>query len=159
LIDLLIEMSDAEAGDPDLEPILASVEATNQTKWASGNRDDREGDGCADDREDVCEDEGAEHDGIESDVCGEPSLGWTCSASEGKGAWGSDNDREADGSHLTEAARQRYKPFDRYGRGNPDGMHVDMERGFGRSSRRLINLSDQQREALAPRITWSEVRI
>lgn len=47
LIDLLIEMSDAEAGDPDLEPSLASVEATNQTKWASGNLDDREGDGCA----------------------------------------------------------------------------------------------------------------
>lgn len=103
--------------------------------------------------------EGAEHDGIEPDVCGEPSFGWTCAASEGKGTWGGDNDREADGSHLTEAARQRYKPFDRYGHSNPDGMHVDVERGFGRSSRRLVNLSDQQREALAPRITWGEVRI
>jgi hypothetical protein len=168
LIELLIEMSDVEACDADLEPILASVEATNQTKWASGNQDDREGDPGCDDREDVCEDEGAEHDGREPDnddggeaekEDNEPSLGWTCAASEGNGAWGSDNDREADGSHLTEAARQRYKPFDRYGHSNPDGMHVDVERGFGRGSRRLINLSDQQREALAPRITWGEVRI
>jgi hypothetical protein len=159
LIEVLIEMSDAEAGDPDLEPILASVEATNQTKWASGNQDDREGDPGCDDREDVCEDEGAEHDGSEPTEDGEPSLGWTCAASEGRGAWGSDNDREADGSYVIEAARQRYKPFDRYGRSNPDGRHVDVERGFGRGSRRLINLSDQRREALAPRITWGEVRI
>jgi hypothetical protein len=165
LIEMLIEMSDAEAGDPDLEetgdeePVLASVLATDQTAWASGNHDDREGDGCADDREDVCEDEGAEHTGDEPDAEGEPSLGWTCAASEGKGAFGSDNDYEADGSYVTSAARQRYKPFDRYGRGNADGRHVDAERGFGRGSRRLINLSDRQREALAPRITWGEVRI
>lgn len=59
---------------------------------------------------------------------------------------------------MTDATRKRYKRFDRYGR-NPDGRHVDMERGFGRSSRRLINLSDQQREVLAPRVTWGEVRI
>jgi hypothetical protein len=109
------------------------------------------------DREgDELEHGGDEHDGCEPDAEGEPSLGWTCAASEGKGAWGGDNDREADGSHMTEAARQRYKPFDRYGR-NPDGRHVDVETGFGR--RRLINLSDQQRAAVAPRISWGEVRI
>ncbi|OPH82980.1 hypothetical protein [Nitrobacter vulgaris] len=53
------------------EPILAAVPAIDQAEWASGNQDDREGDGCADDREDVCEDEGAEHDGRE------PSFGWS----------------------------------------------------------------------------------
>ena len=43
----------------------------DQSNWCAGESDDREGDGCADDREHECEDEGAEHDGRE------PSLGWT----------------------------------------------------------------------------------
>ena len=68
------------------EPLLGSCEESpnplssflssytsrgSQVGWADGSLDDREGDGCADDREDACEDEGAEHDGRE------PSLGWT----------------------------------------------------------------------------------
>jgi hypothetical protein len=167
LVELLIESFDAEAGDPDLEPSLgfrAGEQFVGRGCEHGETGDDREVEDEHDeegwDREgDELEHGGDEHDGCEPDVDLEPSLGWTCAASEGNGAWGSDNDREADGSHLTEAARQRYKPFDRYGRGNADGRHVDTERGFGRGSRRLINLSDQQREALAPRITWGEVRI
>jgi hypothetical protein len=59
------------------EPILGSVVATDQTKWASSSQDDREGDGCADDREDECEDEGAQcEDEGSPDADKEPSLGW-----------------------------------------------------------------------------------
>jgi hypothetical protein len=61
---------------------------------------------------------------------------------------------------MTEAARQRSKPFDRYTtKGNRDGNHVDAERGYGSASRRLTNLSDQQRAAIAPRVNRDEVRI
>lgn len=86
----------------------------------------------------------------------EPSLGWTV---DGVLANGGGNDREADDSYVTEAARQRYKPFDRYtSNGNRDGKHVDTERGFG-YAKRLTNLSDQQRAAVAPRLNRDEVRI
>ncbi len=167
LVELLIESFDAEAGDPDLEPSLgfrAGEQFVGRGCEHGENSDDREVEDEHDeegwDREgDELEQGGDEHDGCEPDAEGEPSLGWTIAASEGRGAWGSDNDREADGSYVTEAARQRYKPFDRYGRGNADGMHVDVERGFGRGSRRLINLSDQQREAIVPRICGGEVRV
>ena len=46
---------DAELDTADAEPALGSVAALaeeNQERWTAGNRDDREGDGCADDRED-----------------------------------------------------------------------------------------------------------
>jgi hypothetical protein len=98
-----------------------------------------------------------QHDGREPDVDGEPSLGWTVDGvmdnSDGM-------DREAGGSYLTEAAQQRYNRDNRYtSSSNRDGKHVDTERGYGRASRRLTNLSDQQRAAVAPRINRDEVRI
>lgn len=110
--------------DREDEPSLGSVEGRAdrrmgyQEQWAQGHDNDCEiddsdyEDTC--DREDVCEDEGAEHDGAEPDEDAEPSLGWTCDASAGAGTWGGCSDREADGSYVTEAARDRYKPFDRY---------------------------------------------
>lgn len=113
-----------------------------------------EGDDGADDREDVCEDEGAEHDGCEPDVDGEPSLGWTVDGTIGN----SDGmDREAGGSSVTEAHRQRYKSFDRYGAHRRE-RGVDSVRSYG-FDRRLVNLSDRQHAAMAPRVDREEVRI
>jgi hypothetical protein len=57
--------------DNDDEPSLGSNDGVCQSFWSAGSYDDREGDPGCDDREDVCEDEGSEHDGSES------SLGWT----------------------------------------------------------------------------------
>ncbi len=170
LIDLLIDSLDETDGDPDREdggddePSLAACEnhpdyyaRGSQLHWTQGNSDEREGDGCADDREDVCEDEGAEHDGCEPEVDGEPSLGWTIDGALGNG---DGFDREAGGNSVTEAHRQRYKMSDRYTtNGNRDGKHVDTERGYGRGSRRLTNLSDRQHAALASRVDRDEVRI
>jgi hypothetical protein len=132
-------------------------ESCDQSDWAQGAWNDCEGDDCADDREDVCEDEGAEHDGREPDVDGEPSLGWTVDGVIGN----SDGmDREADGSYLTDAAQQRYDRHNRYAPNrNRDGKHVDAERGYGGVSRRLTNLSDRQRTAIAPRVDRDEVRL
>lgn len=146
------------------EPVLGSCEESpnplsstfsgytnrgSQIGWADGNVDDREGDGCADDREDVCEDEAAEHDGAE------PSLGWTVDGVIGN----SDGiDREAGGSSVTEAHRQRYKTFDRYPR-NRDGKHVDSQRSDGHANRRLTNLSDRQHAAMAAHVNPDEVLI
>lgn len=74
---------DDEDGADD-EPSLGSVETPNyftgakrrgQDFWASGNGDEREGDGCADDREDVSEDEGAQCDDSGKSEDYEPSLG------------------------------------------------------------------------------------
>lgn len=117
----------------------------SQIGWGQGTDDGREGcDGC-DDREDVCEDEGAEHDGAEPDEADtEPSLGWSVD-----GAWGADagSDRELAGSCVTPEARARFKRVDRW-QTNRDGMHVDAERGVARDSRRLRNLSDKQRSVL-----------
>jgi hypothetical protein len=59
--------------DGEDEPVLGSVVATDQTTWASGNQDDREGDGCADDREGDEE----QHGGEALRENDEPSLGWT----------------------------------------------------------------------------------
>lgn len=65
LIDRLIAMLDDIDGEPDLEdggeaePSLAAPELgprDSQSRWAAGNDDDAE---------EVCEDEGAEHDGRE----------------------------------------------------------------------------------------------
>lgn len=110
---------------------------------------------CADDCEDVCEDEGAKHAGREPDVDGEPGLGWTVDGVPGN----SDGmDHEAGGSSVTEAHRQRYETFDRYTTiRNSDGRHVDSRRSG--ANRRLINLSDRQHAALAPRVDRDEVRI
>jgi hypothetical protein len=125
----------------------------SQVGWAEGNGDDREGDGCADDREDTCEDEGAEHDGRE------PSLGWTDDeASRGRapaGTMGRDDYEDAP-STLSKAALARHKQFDRYAV-NKDGRDVDSEHGFG--PRRLRNLSDRQRAILRPKVDRRSVSL
>jgi len=143
----------------DDEPILGSVETHDQRVWASGNRDDCEGDACDDDREgDEQQHGGDEHDGAEPDEDAEPSLGWTEQMAQGQETWGNTDDKEEGGSYITDAARQRYRPFDRYS-ANCDGRHVDTERGYAVGSRRLTNLSDQQRTAVAPRLNRDGVRI
>lgn len=170
LVEFLIDYLDTTEDDPDLEdtgddePSLgfqAGDIFLGRGCEHGGSGDDREvedehdEDTC--DREAVCEDEGAEHDGSEPDVDGEPSLGWTV---DGAIANSDGMDREAGGSSVTEAMRQRYKPFDRYSaNGNRDGKHVDAERGFGYASRRLTNLSDQQIEVVEPRLNREEVRL
>lgn len=80
LVEVLIASLDQADADPDLEPLLGAPEVRDGHErrayvWARGATDDREGDAGCDDREDVCEDEGAEHDGSEPDVDGEPILG------------------------------------------------------------------------------------
>ncbi|WP_457492184.1 hypothetical protein [Tardiphaga sp. P5_C7] len=86
--------SDRELDDADDEPSLGSIEnhpngyqdsgiTRSQEHWAGGNTDERE---------DVCEDEGAEHDGREPDVDDEPSL---CGI-HADGLAGGDRDLEAD---------------------------------------------------------------
>lgn len=131
----------------------------DQSRWAQGDMNDCEGDACDDDREgDEQQHGGDEHDGTEPDEDGEPSLGWTEQMAQGQGTWGSSDDKEEGGSYITDAARQRYRPFDRYA-SNRNGQHVDTERGYGRASRRLTNLSDQQRAAVAPRLDREEVRL
>ncbi|WP_438277676.1 hypothetical protein [Nitrobacter sp.] len=80
LVEVLIASLDKADADPDLESLLGAPEVRDGHErrayvWARGATDDREGDAGCDDREDVCEDEGAEHDGSEPDVDGEPILG------------------------------------------------------------------------------------
>ena len=137
-------------GDDDSEDTLGSIDVANQTRWASGDAGDREGDGCADDREgDELQHGGDEHDGAEPDVEGEPLLGWTEASAQGLGHPGDTTEGEESPPVITEAARGRYKQFDRYVV-NKDGRHVDSEHGFG--LRRLRNLSDRQRQILRPKI-------
>jgi hypothetical protein len=167
LIELLIDSLDETDGDADLEE-------TGDAEPSLGFQvaDRFVGRGCehvcpSDDREiedehdeDTCDREGDElqhggdeHDGCEPDEDGEPSLGWTVDGFLGN----SDGmDREAAGSSVTEAHRQRYRPFDRYVT-NCDGMHVDAY--FDITKRKLFNLSDRQHAALAPRVNRDEVRI
>jgi hypothetical protein len=67
---------DAELDPVDDEPSLGALPDVDQTKWEKAGGDDREGDGCADDREgDELQHGGDEHDGAEPDEP-EPSLGW-----------------------------------------------------------------------------------
>jgi hypothetical protein len=69
-LEALISASlDAELDNCDGVPSLASVNTHhNQTRWTEGNSDDREGDGCADDREpDVDDEDGGDR---------EPAFGW-----------------------------------------------------------------------------------
>lgn len=138
-------------GDDDSEDSLGSV-GGNQTRWSAGDAGDREGDGCADDREDVCEDEGAEHDGAEPDV-DEPWLGWTEAYAQGEGHAGPPTEWEETPPVVTEAARSRYRKgkADRYAV-NTDGKHVDSERGAGRDVRHLRNLSPKQKGLVQPKV-------
>jgi hypothetical protein len=136
LIEVLIDSLDAADGDPDLEDggdrePDAGEEPEVENEHGDGNPDD------------------------------EPSLGWTENVGQFISNTGAASfDLEADASYVTEAGRQRYKPFDRYSaNGNRDGKHVDAERGYGYAKRRLTNLSDQQRAAVASRLNRGEVRI
>ena len=148
-------------GEPsDDEPSLGAVPATNQDHWAKGNEGghDCEGDGCADDREgDELEHGGDEHDGSEPDAEGEPSLGWTIDGCIGQTDY-SGSDREA-GATPTDAilrAREHYDPYRR--QPNRDGMHVESERGWS-DRKRLLNLSDRQREIVGPVLDRAAVTI
>jgi len=128
LIEVLIDSLDAVDGDPDLEDggdrePDAGEEPEIENEHGDGNPDD------------------------------EPSLGWTEAVAQSIPHTASARvDLEADGSYVTEAARQRYKPFDRY-ETRRDGMHVDSERGVAANSRRLRNLSDRQRAIVKPRLS------
>jgi hypothetical protein len=86
--------ADGGGGDANDEPSLAGTVATDQSHWNSGNDDDREGDGCADDRE---SDE-LQHGGEAVREDDEPSLGWTpTEAARGRayaGAFGQSVDLE-----------------------------------------------------------------
>lgn len=73
---VLAHPNEDDEDDGTAEPSLGSVEGSpfarrgkeGQESWATGNRDEREGDGCSDDREpDVDDEEGGEK---------EPSFGW-----------------------------------------------------------------------------------
>jgi hypothetical protein len=146
-------------GDDDSEDSLASVDGINgnQTRWAAGDAGDREGDGCADDREgDELQHGGEEHDGAEPGEDGEPLLGWTEASAQGQGHAGPPTEFEESPPVVTAAARARYKQFDRYATNN-DGRHVDSERGFGHSARRIRNLSDRQRGLVRPKIDRTQV--
>lgn len=145
----------------DDEPSLGSVGALSpgnpyfdQSYWAVSGKDDRESDGADDPNGEEVNEDG---DGNPDD---EPALGFLeCFTGSGRSGQAGDctADREDDGSYVTAAARQRYKPFDRNNT-NRDGKHVDSERGFGVASRRIRNLSDQQRAAVEPRLS-DEVRL
>ena len=70
---------DNELDTVDDEPSLGALPSTDQTTWEKNGGDDREGDGCPDDREGDEEQHGGdEHDGAEPDEAdNEPMLGWT----------------------------------------------------------------------------------
>jgi hypothetical protein len=55
------------------------------------------------------------------------------------------------------AARGRYKRFGRNGT-NSDGRHVAAEQGFA-NSKRLLNLSDRQKEIVKPRLDRDAVSL
>lgn len=149
-VEYLISLIDELDGDTDAEP--EPVESNYEGNIGINRIDLDEAEGGAEnhDLEAVCEDEGAEHDGTEPDEDREPSLGWTVDGVNG-GVTEGGPDREADGSYLTDVARQRYRPYDRW-ETIRDGMHVDSERGFGAGHRRIRNLSGRQRFLVTPRI-------
>jgi hypothetical protein len=99
---LLAALNDLD-GDPDLE------DGGDAAVDDSGCDDPQEDDEDTHDREEVCEDEGGEHDGREPEDEGgdgaveddEPSLGWTTS-----GAMGGDSDREADAGDEPESENE-----------------------------------------------------
>jgi hypothetical protein len=136
--------------DDDSEDTLGSIDAASQAHWASGHAGDREGDGCADDREG----DELEHGGDGAIEDGEASLGWTEEEAGRGGTGGSFMGNRADfedaPSTVTAAARARYRQFDRYSVNN-DGWHVDSEQWFG-DQRRIRNLSDEQRRLVRPKI-------
>lgn len=155
LIDLLIDSLDEADGDPDLEdtaddePSLGSVAALspynpyfNQEHWAASGMDDREGDDSDDEPSIGGDDLELDH----SDY--EPNLGWTengaiaatrqgdaCGECEGEIYCGR-------GQDIEKAKKRRRKP-----------RTIRTELAFGgRGARRVLNLTDRQRDLMAPRI-------
>jgi len=137
-------------GDADSEESLGSIDAVDQTRWASGEAGDREGDGCADDREG----DELQHGGDGAIEDNEPSLGWTEDRQVMGGSPWPYHDLEIAPSTVTAAARGRYRKSNRYV-ANEDGQHVDSERMFG--PRRIRNLSGRQRQLIGPKIDRSQV--
>jgi hypothetical protein len=167
--DLEDEHDGGEPGEDD-EPTLGSVEGSGawksknagQEAWARGSSDDREGDPGCDDREgDELLHGGDEHDGAEPDEDGEPTLGWTEPREKGQQALGDNGTEPEQGStssvDLIEG-RSRYSQRDRSSYTNRDGKHVDAEQGFA-SRKRLRNLSDRQKEIVAPRLDRDAVSL
>ena len=163
------ENGEDEESDPP-EPSLGSLSSSggDQTHWGKFGRDDFEDehDGAEPD-----DDEGG--DGAREDD--EPSLGWTLDG-QGGGTSAEGDDCEVGGSvgaedqtnwvgsggHDTgmaaaamKAIRDRFDPFDRHVT-NRDGKHVDSEQGFA-GRKRLRNLSDQQKDLVAPKIDREKV--
>lgn len=163
LINLLDDMSDdadLEDGGDDEPTLGAPEQSTPHGGWARGSTDDREdvcedeGAECADDREgDELQHGGEEHDGGEPDGDSEPSLGWTID-----GAFANSDDVEGDAGVPAEVLASAWR---RYNGEAPSprllglGQTVDVERQPWR--RRLSGLSDQQRAAVAPRLNRREV--
>lgn len=189
LIDSLdAEAGDPDIEDAgDAEPSLASLEnhpsipetrrkvahrdySGDQSNWAGGASNDCEVDDGDDepsigfDERELDDADDPKGEEVNEDGDGNPddeySLGWHNESAQRGNGWFNIHcvDREECVPVVTAAARQRYKPFDRYNT-NRDGMHVDAERGYAVGSRRLRNLSDQQRAAVARRLNRDEVRI
>lgn len=121
------------------EPFLGSIaagERSNQEKWAAGNLDDREGDGCADDREgDELEHGGDEHDGAEPEEP-EPSLGSVSAVNQDRWAGRPDcfGYIDAELQEFTTAAPQHRSELGK-------GVHTT---SFGYGQPRLRGLSEAQ---------------
>jgi|GEM_PF-5668192 len=146
---------DREVEDEHDEPSLAAPEnqvtapygcllkqrdsSGDQSRWASGECDDREGDGCADDREgDELEHGGDEHDGCEPDEDREPSLGWPEAYGCGGAGMGSSDDKE-EGPGADVAVAQK--------RGRASNPGVEVYPCYS-DSMKITGLTAQQKQAL-----------
>jgi cobalamin biosynthesis protein CobT len=147
--------SDREREEGNDEPSLGSLDVLNQTRWAQGKSDEREGGEGSDDREPNVDDEYDDHHGetdTTASVDDEPSLGWPEAMVQGRQLGGT-GDRElcAAISPRTIKMLSRYRRFDGFVT-NLDGKHICVERWCTRSY--LRNLSDRQRAIVKPRIVF-----
>lgn len=128
------------------EPSLGSPQKSyhDQTKWTEGNHDDREGDGCADDREgDEEEHGGDEHDGRESDEP-EPSLGSVEAINQERWAQGSGGFIDAElQDHKLTAPKRRGKALPSINTARHPCLGRDM----------IDGLTREQADALSPRLS------
>lgn len=142
-----LDGDDTPSGVADDEPSLGSGavgEWSTQARWSSPNDGmDREGDGCADDREgDELQHGGDEHDGQEPDNEGEPSLGWPERLRQDYACNGGLSDRELQDYATVVPTANRGKL--------PNTIDVK-QRGYG--GRTVIrNLTDGQTVALAQKM-------
>lgn len=173
LIEVLIDTLDAADGDADDEPSLAFAEPQltegksrrrsiykttdcDQRHIAAGATDDRERDDADDPRGEEVDEDG----GYNSDY--EPTLGWTESGHASTQVHsGKDDECEGDihTGHVQDVAKARHRHAMPPARNIRDGMHVDAESCFDTTKRRLFNLTNHQRAALAPRVDRDAVRI